>query len=102
MLFGHTRSNPKSTASARRSTPNGLPASAPLPRGSVLTRGRRSAILMSSRCHAAACDNNQWLHRTVCADCKCVNPGMTTSTSLSARSIATAMSCRRYPRRTRS
>mmetsp|Transcript_6470 Transcript_6470/g.24417 ORF Transcript_6470/g.24417 Transcript_6470/m.24417 type:complete len:266 (+) Transcript_6470:756-1553(+) len=98
MLLGHTRSKPRSAARAWRSTPNGFPASAPLPSGSVFTRGAKSAIRMSSRCHAAACDSSQCDHRTVCADCRCVNPGITTSTSRSARSHATVMSSRRYPR----
>merc|ERR1719329_220168 len=35
MELGHTRSNPRSDANAPRSTPKGLPASAPLPSGSV-------------------------------------------------------------------
>mmetsp|Transcript_7126 Transcript_7126/g.23629 ORF Transcript_7126/g.23629 Transcript_7126/m.23629 type:complete len:264 (+) Transcript_7126:257-1048(+) len=77
MEFGQTRSKFKSFANSCRSTPNGFPANAPLPSGIVLTLGIKSCKRMSSLCHAAACDNNQCENRTVCADCKCVNPGIT-------------------------
>jgi hypothetical protein len=39
-------------------------------------------------------------HLTVMADWRCVKPGMSTSTSASARSVAAAISSCREPRRT--
>lgn len=57
----------------------------PEPRGSIATLGRRSLRRMSSRCQAAVWPSSQWLHLTVMAGCRCVKPGISTSTSCSAR-----------------
>mmetsp|Transcript_7467 Transcript_7467/g.14687 ORF Transcript_7467/g.14687 Transcript_7467/m.14687 type:complete len:218 (-) Transcript_7467:230-883(-) len=86
----------------RRSTPNGLPAKAPDPRGRVATRGVKSLRRMSSRCQAEAWERTQWLHRTVMAGWRWVKPGMSTSASASARSQATRMRSRRQRWRTES
>ena len=51
----------------------------------MATRGMRSRRRMSSLCQAAACPSSQWLHLTVMAGCRCVKPGISTSTSCSAR-----------------
>jgi hypothetical protein len=99
MEFGHTRpSKPRSRAIARRSTPNGLPASAPEPRGRVPMRGRASARRASSRAQAAAWERSQCDQRTVWAGCKCVNPGISTPTSASARATAALIRLARWGR----
>mmetsp|Transcript_22664 Transcript_22664/g.62571 ORF Transcript_22664/g.62571 Transcript_22664/m.62571 type:complete len:282 (-) Transcript_22664:148-993(-) len=93
MEFGQTPPiMPSSCAMNWRSTPKGFPASAPLPKGEVATRGIRSLSRMSSRWNAAAWHISQWLQRTVMAGCRWVKPGMSTSHSRSARSDVTMIS----------
>ena len=74
----------------------------PEPSGSIATRGMRSRRRMSSRCQAAAWLSSQWLHRTVMAGCRCVKPGMRTSTSCSARAADARMRSARLLRMSRS
>jgi len=69
----------------------------PEPRGSMATRGMRSRRRMSSLCQAAACPSSQWLHLTVMAGCRCVKPGISTSTSCSARATDARSKSAREP-----
>lgn len=63
----------------------------PEPKGRVATLGSMSFRRMSSLCQAAACERSQWPHLTVCAGCRWVKPGMSTSTSDSALATAALM-----------
>lgn len=69
----------------------------PEPRGSMATLGMRSRRRMSSLCQAAACPSSQWLHLTVMAGCRCVKPGIRTSTSCSARATEARSRSAREP-----
>ena len=82
------RAKPRSAASASRSTPNGLPESAPEPSGHSFIRATIWARRSPSRFHAHACESIQWPQRIGCADCRWVYPGIRMSTSARARTAA--------------
>ena len=63
---------PSESERLSRSTPKGLPASAPLPSGHSFIRSAACSSRAASRFQLHAWHSSQWPHRTGCADCRCV------------------------------
>ena len=91
MLLGDTAVNPRRSRSSSRGTGKALPATAPLPNGSVAADRAAAARRRRSRSSGQKCESIQCAPLTGCARCRWVYAGR--MTSCNRRACATMTCC---------